>query len=109
MSCKHSLRKWVTSGGSLLCVETSNSDFLNDGKDNVMPLHEHATLLADTFEQAAMFTKCFCDCAEANDATGGVIWGSREWLDNEEQEVIKFIYADIQHRRVKGTWDVVEG
>ncbi|KZP24077.1 hypothetical protein FIBSPDRAFT_930065 [Athelia psychrophila] len=42
--------------------------------------------LADTFEQAAMFTKCFCDCAEANDATGGVIWGSREWLDNEEQE-----------------------
>lgn len=42
---------------------------------------------ADTVEQAAMFTRCFGDCAEANDTTGGMIWGSREWLDNEEQEV----------------------
>ncbi|KAF7967848.1 hypothetical protein HWV62_32892 [Athelia sp. TMB] len=41
---------------------------------------------ADTVEQAAMFTRCFGDCSEANDTTGGVIWGSRKWLDSEEQE-----------------------
>ncbi|KZP24111.1 hypothetical protein FIBSPDRAFT_1042401 [Athelia psychrophila] len=41
---------------------------------------------ADTVEQAAMFTRCFGDCAEANDTTGGLIWGCRDWLDNGEQE-----------------------
>lgn len=37
--------------------------------------------------EAAMFTRCFGDCAEVNDPTGGAIWGTREWLKTEELEV----------------------
>jgi len=42
---------------------------------------------ADSVHQAALFTRCFGDCAEANDVTSGAIWGSRGWLDVQEQEV----------------------
>ena len=42
---------------------------------------------ADSVREAALFIRCFGDCAEENDTTGGTIWGSREWLDVEEQEV----------------------
>jgi hypothetical protein len=57
---------------------------------------------ADSVHEAALFTRCFGDCAEANDTTGGAIWGPREWLDVEEQEVRIFLrrwlsYTDVIH------------
>lgn len=45
---------------------------------------------ANSVGEAAMFTRCFGDCAEANDNTGGTIWGTRPWLDIEVQEVRTF-------------------
>jgi hypothetical protein len=42
---------------------------------------------ANSVQEAALFTRCFGDIAEANDITGGAIWGPRAWLDVEEQEV----------------------
>jgi hypothetical protein len=42
---------------------------------------------ASNVREAALITRCFGNCAEANDTTGGAIWGLREWLDVDEQEV----------------------
>ncbi|KAJ6500557.1 hypothetical protein C8R45DRAFT_863187 [Mycena sanguinolenta] len=41
---------------------------------------------ADTVEEAAMFTRYFGDCAEANDDSRGAIWGDRAWLDDDVPE-----------------------
>jgi hypothetical protein len=38
-------------------------------------------------EEAAMFTRYFGDFAEANDDSRGIIWGEREWLDDDVPEV----------------------
>ncbi|GBE77464.1 hypothetical protein SCP_0103390 [Sparassis crispa] len=41
---------------------------------------------ANTVEEAAMFTRVYGDIAQDRDATGGAIWGAREWLDLDEQD-----------------------
>lgn len=46
----------------------------------------HFAFANDT-NAAAKFVRCFGDCAEVNDTTGGAIWGTRDWLDLEAQEV----------------------
>jgi hypothetical protein len=42
---------------------------------------------ANTVEEAAMFTRYFGDFAEANDDSRGIIWGDREWLDDDVPDV----------------------
>jgi hypothetical protein len=37
--------------------------------------------------ESARFARFFGDAAEAQDETQGVVWGNREWLDGDEQEV----------------------
>ncbi|KAJ7184316.1 hypothetical protein C8R46DRAFT_1063686 [Mycena filopes] len=41
---------------------------------------------ADTVNEAALFTRYFGDFAEANDESGGAIWGDRIWLDDDVPE-----------------------
>ncbi|KAJ6488524.1 hypothetical protein C8R47DRAFT_1125852 [Mycena vitilis] len=41
---------------------------------------------ADTVDEAARFTRCFGDFAQANDESRGVIWGDRAWLDDDVPE-----------------------
>ncbi|KAJ6606440.1 hypothetical protein DFH09DRAFT_1120226 [Mycena vulgaris] len=42
---------------------------------------------ADTVDEAAMFARHFGDLAEADDESGGIIWGDREWLEADVPEV----------------------
>jgi hypothetical protein len=42
---------------------------------------------ANSVQEAALFTRCFGNYAEANDTTSGAVWGPRKWLDVDEQEV----------------------
>ena len=42
---------------------------------------------ANDANEAAKFVRCFGDYAEVDDTTGGAIWGTRDWLDCEAQEV----------------------
>ncbi|KAJ7702249.1 hypothetical protein B0H17DRAFT_1043394 [Mycena rosella] len=41
---------------------------------------------ADTVDEAAMFTRHFGDVAEANDESGGILWGDRAWLEDDIPE-----------------------
>ncbi|KAJ7460988.1 hypothetical protein B0H11DRAFT_160147 [Mycena galericulata] len=41
---------------------------------------------ADTVDEAAMFTRYFGDLAEANNESGGILWGDRTWLDDDVPE-----------------------
>ena len=38
-------------------------------------------------EEAALYARIFGDRAQARDTTRGALWGTREWLDFDEQEV----------------------
>ena len=42
---------------------------------------------ASDANEAAKLVRCFGDYAEADDTTGSVVWGTRDWLDHEAQEV----------------------
>lgn len=42
---------------------------------------------ANSIQEAAMLARVFGDLAETRDATCGAIWGDRNWLDLDEQEV----------------------
>ena len=42
---------------------------------------------ADNVDEVALFTRFFGDLAEANDDTGGAIWGARDWMEDEVNEV----------------------
>ncbi|KAL1738658.1 hypothetical protein HDZ31DRAFT_6291, partial [Schizophyllum fasciatum] len=41
---------------------------------------------ADTVSEAALFVRMLGNEAEGNDQAGGVLWGGREWLDDEPYE-----------------------
>ncbi|KAH7924782.1 hypothetical protein BV22DRAFT_1012523 [Leucogyrophana mollusca] len=41
---------------------------------------------ANTVMEAAMYTRFFGDCVEANASPGAALWGPRDWLEKEEQE-----------------------
>ena len=47
---------------------------------------------ADTVEEAALFTRLYGDWCEANDRTHGAIWGERDWLDADFEEVWNLIF-----------------
>ena len=42
---------------------------------------------ASDANEAAKLVRCFGDYAEVDDTTGSVVWGTRDWLDHEAQEV----------------------
>ena len=42
---------------------------------------------ADSVDEAALFARLYGDFVEAQDDTGGVIWGDRNWLDGDFLEV----------------------
>lgn len=42
---------------------------------------------ANTVDEAAMLTRTFGDFAESTDETSGAIWGERQWLNLDEQDV----------------------
>ncbi|KAJ7273096.1 hypothetical protein C8J57DRAFT_1715378 [Mycena rebaudengoi] len=47
---------------------------------------EVAYVFADTVDEAAMFTRHFGDFAEANNESRGILWGDREWLEDDVPE-----------------------
>lgn len=42
---------------------------------------------AESVQETAKFTRYFGDLAESQDASGGVLWDDRRWLDNDMDEV----------------------
>jgi hypothetical protein len=55
---------------------------------------------ANTADEAAFLARAFGEFAEANDATQGMLWGTRDWLDWSPHEVSTFLSSVYWRRKL---------